>query len=636
MASRLGLRPGQKLCCNCKSKALADDVGECGVTDDDSDVDFETQEQTVKLFNEHLEYLQCSPIKAGVAESRKVAYGKRKLEQIHNAVEAKCAKALDISPELLGAKLCEKCDDLERFKILLREKISKAETPKEKIKLLTLTPESYTIEKTTKEFNVTTFMVKQARKLKEERGILAEPADKKGRCLAQTTIDRVREFFESDEFSRMCPGIKECVAIRNEKGEKVSKQKRLLLTNIREMYVEYKHRYPEDKIGFSKFCELRPRWCVTVTAPGSQSVCVCQQHQNAKLLVTSLPNTNMHYTELLSLAVCDLANRDCMLGACLNCPGPTAINNFVTELFETNGFVLEDEIRYKQWGKMNNRCTILSLTTSVEEFISTVTSVFKSLRAHHYTAKAQAAYLSDRKENLGEGEVIILLDFAENYSFVVQDAVQAFHWNNTQATLHPFVLYYRASGKLEHLNACIVSDCLKHDTIAVHAFITSLMPHLKTKLPQMSKVMYYSDGCSGQYKNYKNFLNLCHHQSDYLVDAEWHFFATSHGKSPCDGIGGTVKRLVARASLQATTSDHILSPLEMYNWLTKHIPGITFQYVTEADVASNAVKFELAARFAAGKTVPGTRSNHAFIPMARDALKMKRLSCDNEFITAEF
>ena len=28
------------------------------------------------------------------------------------------------------------------------------------------------------------------------------------------------------------------------------------------------------------------------------------------------------------------------------------------------------------------------------------------------------------------------------------------------------------------------------------------------------------------------------------------FFATSHGKSPCDGIGGTIKHLVARASLQ--------------------------------------------------------------------------------------
>ena len=33
---------------------------------------------------------------------------------------------------------------------------------------------------------------------------------------------------------------------------------------------------------------------------------------------------------------------------------------------------------------------------------------------------------------------MIMLDFTENYSFVVQDEVQGFHWNNTHATLHPY------------------------------------------------------------------------------------------------------------------------------------------------------------------------------------------------------
>jgi len=32
--------------------------------------------------------------------------------------------------------------------------------------------------------------------------------------------------------------------------------------------------------------------------------------------------------------------------------------------------------------------------------------------------------------------------------------------------------------------------------------------------------------------------------------AEWHFYATAHGKGVCDGLVGTVKRLAAKASLQ--------------------------------------------------------------------------------------
>ena len=34
------------------------------------------------------------------------------------------------------------------------------------------------------------------------------------------------------------------------------------------------------------------------------------------------------------------------------------------------------------------------------------------------------------------------------YSFILQDAAQGFHWNNLQATLHPFVAYFVDSGEL--------------------------------------------------------------------------------------------------------------------------------------------------------------------------------------------
>ena len=43
------------------------------------------------------------------------------------------------------------------------------------------------------------------------------------------------------------------------------------------------------------------------------------------------------------------------------------------------------------------------------------------------------------------------------------------------------------------------------------------------------------------------------------MNAEWIFFATSHGKSPCDGVGGFVKRYVAKRSLQKLLHDQILN-----------------------------------------------------------------------------
>ena len=77
-------------------------------------------------------------------------------------------------------------------------------------------------------------------------------------------------------------------------------------------------------------------------------------------------------------------------------------------------------------------------------------------------------------------------------------------------------------------------------------------------MPQISIIGYFSDGCAAQYKNYENILNL-YHKDEFSLNAVWSFFATSHGKSPCDGIGGTVKSQIARASLHRPLNDQILT-----------------------------------------------------------------------------
>ena len=158
--------------------------------------------------------------------------------------------------------------------------------------------------------------------------------------------------------------------------------------------------------------------------------------------------------------------------------------------------------------------------------------------------------------------MLVQADFFENYSFVLQDAAQGYHWNNSQATIHPFVVYYRHTGEELHLCFVVISESLHHDTIAVFQFQKTLLSYLKEVLPRKpKKIIYFSDGAASQYKNRKNFLNLCCHKSDFGINAEWHFSATSHGKGACDGVGGTVKRLTAKASLQKAFDDQIMTPL---------------------------------------------------------------------------
>ena len=62
----------------------------------------------------------------------------------------------------------------------------------------------------------------------------------------------------------------------------------------------------------------------------------------------------------------------------------------------------------------------------------------------------------------------------------MQDAVQGFHWENRQATLHPLVVYHASPNNiLEYLNMCVVSDHKLHDQSAVHAFLASTLSFVK-------------------------------------------------------------------------------------------------------------------------------------------------------------
>ena len=67
-----------------------------------------------------------------------------------------------------------------------------------------------------------------------------------------------------------------------------------------ELYVLFKERNPVLQIGFSKFCSLRPKWCVTVGSTDTQSVCAYTIHKNAKLLVNAT-NTGHTYKQLMEM-----------------------------------------------------------------------------------------------------------------------------------------------------------------------------------------------------------------------------------------------------------------------------------------------------------------------------------------------
>ena len=67
-----------------------------------------------------------------------------------------------------------------------------------------------------------------------------------------------------------------------------------------------------------------------------------------------------------------------------------------------------------------------------------------------------------------------MLDFSENYSFVLQDEVQAFHWNKSQGTIYT-IAYYRQMEENKLKNFIVISECLTCNRTAVYTFQKKLI-----------------------------------------------------------------------------------------------------------------------------------------------------------------
>ena len=58
-----------------------------------------------------------------------------------------------------------------------------------------------------------------------------------------------------------------------------------------------------------------------------------------------------------------------------------------------------------------------------DDLIEDTITAMNKLTAHSCIAKSQANYLIHRKAELEPHEVIVLVDFAENYEFVIQNEI---------------------------------------------------------------------------------------------------------------------------------------------------------------------------------------------------------------------
>ncbi|CAM1303136.1 CDS1 (predicted) [Pycnogonum litorale] len=365
--------PGVKVCCEClmilqrqKVQSKQDETDKTRAMH--MDVDNSSPENVNSSFvnlNSTLVDLDETPIKtAHMPTSTKRTKGKQKLASATRTLKRKLELSYEV-PLYSSDSDDEQCaKDYQRYQSVmtqLKEKFVQSQSYQERVQILTLSP--FTIDRTMKEFGATNYLVKKIRDVKKQKGILGICDKNKGKTLSEELKNDVCGFYKCDDNSQMCPGMKDSVSVRNKDGEKVQHQKRLVLSNLKELHSSWKETYPEKKIGFSSFAALRPKWCVLAGSSGTHSVCVCKYHQNPKLMAEGCLKSSVR--DLMKFCVCSTEKKMCMMGHCKDCPGREGLVDHLKNCEELNDI---EDVAYQQWIS-TDRTKLTTITESKEDFI---------------------------------------------------------------------------------------------------------------------------------------------------------------------------------------------------------------------------------------------------------------------------
>ena len=284
-------------------------------------------------------------------------------------------------------------------------------------------------------------------------------------------------------------------------------------------------------------------------------------------------------SDLVNKAVCTLSTENCYRQQCDNCSSRNGSDLLMIDEDDLDETL---DTNWSLWVTTNNRVELQHFHGSFRSLIEQLNSRWSSFITHTYVTRQQREYIKTLKlTSTFTTFAVIHVDFAENFTFVIQKEIQSAYWNTKQSSLYTIVLDI---GN-DHRNMVIISNRMQHDTTFVYCTQQLIVKFIREEYPTVSKINYvryeitlfyyyfshmsyflYSDGAPAQYKNNNNMTNLSLHEQDFGIKAVWTFTSSGHGKSPCDGLGAVIKSSARKYLLKHGPEMAFSSAKDFYNF----------------------------------------------------------------------
>ncbi|KAL4713418.1 hypothetical protein ACJJTC_010403 [Scirpophaga incertulas] len=235
---------------------------------------------------------------------------------------------------------------------------------------------------------------------KNDKSILKSDVKLREIVLKPEVRQKVTEFFERDDVSRMCPAKRDCL-----KKNGIKKQKRVLLNTVKDLTPKFA-KETGINLSYPTLLRAKPFW---VVAPKSKDreTCLCVKHENFSLKFNKLKNLQElppgSIEKFIEHYACDVTSYECMRNLCEKC------NNPEFELSDNNA----DSLTYFQWKSVYEEKIIkgekktfkitkkVPISSTVKELKTALFEDIPVMKIHLYVATCQSGVDHD------DGEILV-------------------------------------------------------------------------------------------------------------------------------------------------------------------------------------------------------------------------------------
>ena len=153
-----------------------------------------------------------------------------------------------------------------------------------------------------------------------------------------------------------------------------------------------------------------------------QASCLCEICENLIFLAKSMSpklnlpiQTNTH--TLVKAYSCDSSSKSCMYSTCDEC----CDTGLKVEYFKDDS----TEIQFYQWKEVDKKVQKIDSILPPDDLITLFDEEVRILKNHIFIKRRQHAAYNDLKENLKRGEVLLHVDYSENYVNKQQAEIQS-------------------------------------------------------------------------------------------------------------------------------------------------------------------------------------------------------------------